>query len=38
MIDGGQIDEEVRRYTGVDAYRPDAISAVALAKEWMGVK
>jgi methanogenic corrinoid protein MtbC1 len=38
MIGGGQIDEEVRKYTGADAYRPDAISAVTLAKEWMGVK
>jgi len=38
MIGGGQIDEEVRKYTGADAYRPDAVSAVALAKEWMGVK
>ena len=35
MIGGGQIDEEVRRYTGADAYRPDAVSAVALAKEWV---
>jgi trimethylamine corrinoid protein len=38
MIGGGQIDEEVKRYTGADAYRPDAVSAVALAKEWIGVK
>lgn len=38
MIGGGQIDEEVRKYTSADAYRPDAISAVTLAKEWMGVK
>ncbi len=38
MIGGGQIDEEVRKYTGADAYRPDAISAVTLAKEWIGVK
>ncbi len=38
MIGGGQIDEEVRRYTGADAYRPDAVAAVALAKEWMGAK
>jgi trimethylamine corrinoid protein len=35
MIGGGQIDEEVRRYTGADAYRPDAVSAVTLAKEWI---
>jgi methanogenic corrinoid protein MtbC1 len=38
MIGGGQIDEEVRRYTGADAYRPDAVAAVTLAKEWIGVK
>jgi trimethylamine corrinoid protein len=38
MIGGGQIDEEVKRYTGADGYRPDAVSAVTLAKEWIGVK
>jgi trimethylamine corrinoid protein len=38
MIGGGQIDEEVRKYTGADAYRPDAVAAVTLAKEWVGVK
>jgi methanogenic corrinoid protein MtbC1 len=38
MIGGGQIDEEVRKYTGADAYRPDAVSAVVLAKEWIGLK
>ena len=36
MIGGGQIDEEIRKYTGADAYRPDAVSGVLLAKEWMG--
>ena len=36
MIGGGQIDEEVKKYTGADAYRPDAVAAVALAKEWIG--
>ena len=35
MIGGGQIDEEVRKYTGADAYRPDAVAAVTLAKEWL---
>ena len=38
MIGGGQIDEEVRKYTGADAYRPDAVAAVALAKEWIVAK
>jgi methanogenic corrinoid protein MtbC1 len=34
MIGGGQIDENIRRYTGADAYGEDAMAAVALAKEW----
>ena len=34
MIGGGQIDEQIREYTGADAYGRDAMSAVALAKEW----
>ena len=38
MIGGGQIDEEIRKYTGADAYRPDAVSGVLLAKEWVGRK
>ena len=38
MIGGGQIDEEVKKYTGADAYRPDAVAAVTLAKEWVGAK
>jgi 5-methyltetrahydrofolate--homocysteine methyltransferase len=38
VIGGGQIDEEVRKYTGADAYRPDAVACVTLCKEWMGVK
>ncbi len=38
MIGGEQIDEEVKKYTGADAYRPDAVAAVTLAKEWIGVK
>jgi 5-methyltetrahydrofolate--homocysteine methyltransferase len=36
MSGGGQIDEEVKKYTGADAYRPDTVAAVALAKEWIG--
>ena len=35
MVGGGQIDEEVRQYTGADAYGPDAMSAVSLAKDWI---
>ena len=38
MIGGGQINDEVRKYTGADAYGTDAMRAVSLAKEWMGDK
>ena len=34
MIGGGQINDEIRRYTGADAFGKDAMSAVSLAKEW----
>ena len=34
MIGGGQIDDQIRRYTGADAYGKDAMAAVALAKSW----
>ena len=34
MIGGGQVDENIRQYTGADAYGKDAMAAVALAKEW----
>ena len=36
MIGGGQIDEQVRVYTGADAYGKDAMEAVQLAKGWLG--
>lgn len=35
MIGGGQIDDEVKKYTGADAYGKDAMAAVNLAKEWL---
>jgi methanogenic corrinoid protein MtbC1 len=38
MIGGGQIDESIRKYSGADAYGKDAMTAVALAKEWIGEK
>jgi methanogenic corrinoid protein MtbC1 len=38
MIGGGQITEEVRKYTGADAYGKDAMVGVSLAKKWAGVK
>jgi len=36
MIGGGVIDDEVRKFCGADAYGPDAMAAVALAREWVG--
>ncbi|MFN8597531.1 MAG: cobalamin-dependent protein [Anaerolineae bacterium] len=36
MIGGGQIDEQIRQYTGADGYGKDAMAAVALAKGWVG--
>ena len=36
MIGGGQIDEDVRTYTGGDAFGKDAMEAVELAKGWIG--
>ena len=36
MIGGGQIDEEVRKYTKADAYGKDAVAAVQLSKQWIG--
>jgi trimethylamine corrinoid protein len=38
MIGGGQITEEIRKYTGADAYGRDAIVAVNLTKEWLDIK
>lgn len=38
MIGGGQITEEVRAYTGADAYGKDAVAGVTLAKKWAGVR
>jgi len=38
MIGGGQIDDEIRRYTGADAYGMDAMDAVQLSKGWVGGK
>lgn len=36
MIGGGQIDDQVKSFTGADAYGKDAMEAVALAKQWLG--
>ncbi|MBN1849436.1 MAG: cobalamin-dependent protein [Deltaproteobacteria bacterium] len=36
MIGGGQIDDDVKVFTGADAYGRDAMDAVKLAKGWIG--
>jgi methanogenic corrinoid protein MtbC1 len=36
MIGGGQIDDQVKNYTGADAYGRDAMAAVKLANGWIG--
>lgn len=35
-IGGGQIDDNVRRYTGADDWGPDAMTAVAFTRKWIG--
>ena len=37
MIGGGAVDDKVRQYTAADAYGPDAVAAVNLAKKWTRV-
>lgn len=37
MIGGSQVDERIKEYTKADAYGSDAMAAVSLAKEWVGV-
>jgi methanogenic corrinoid protein MtbC1 len=36
MIGGGQMSDEVKNYTGADAYGKDAMAGVNLAKKWIG--
>jgi methanogenic corrinoid protein MtbC1 len=38
MIGGGQMSDEIKKYTGADAFGKDAMAGVALAKEWSGGK
>ncbi len=38
MIGGGPVNDEVKNYTGADAYGKDAMAGVSLAKQWAGVK
>ncbi len=36
MIGGGMINDEIRKYTGADAFGKDAMDGVILAKKWAG--
>lgn len=36
MIGGGTMDQQICAYAGADAFGKDAMSAVALAKQWTG--
>ena len=36
MIGGGVMDDEVKRFSGADAYGRDAMTAVDLARKWTG--
>jgi methanogenic corrinoid protein MtbC1 len=38
MIGGGQMSDEIKKYTGADAYGKDAMAGVSLAKKWVGAK
>jgi methanogenic corrinoid protein MtbC1 len=38
MIGGGQMSDEIKKYTGADAYGKDAMAGVSLAKGWIGTK
>jgi methanogenic corrinoid protein MtbC1 len=38
MIGGGQITDDVVKYTGADAYGKDAMAGVTLARKWLGAK
>jgi 5-methyltetrahydrofolate--homocysteine methyltransferase len=35
-IGGGQIDDNVRKYTGADGWGPDAMTAVSFTRKWVG--
>ncbi|MGC8826446.1 MAG: cobalamin B12-binding domain-containing protein, partial [Anaerolineae bacterium] len=36
MIGGGPINEQIREYTGADAWGKSAVDAVVIAKQWVG--
>ena len=38
MIGGGQMSDEITKYTGADAFGKDAMAGVSLAREWTGTK
>lgn len=38
MIGGGQVDDQIRSYTGADAYGINAMQAVACCKQWIGAQ
>jgi methanogenic corrinoid protein MtbC1 len=38
MIGGGQVNEEIQKYAGADAYGRDAMAGVSLARKWLGVR
>jgi 5-methyltetrahydrofolate--homocysteine methyltransferase len=35
MIGGGTVTDDVRKYSGADAYGEDAVAAVNLSKKWV---
>jgi len=34
MVGGGAVDDQIRAYSGADAFGADAMAAVELAKQW----
>ncbi len=38
MIGGGQMSDEIKKYTGADAFGKDAVVGVSLARKWTGTK
>jgi 5-methyltetrahydrofolate--homocysteine methyltransferase len=36
MIGGAPVNEQIKEYTGADAWGKDAVEAVSLAKKWVG--
>jgi methanogenic corrinoid protein MtbC1 len=38
MIGGGQVNEEIQKYAGADAYGRDAMAGVSLARKWLGAR